>query len=74
MCAKLFRLCPDFCDPVDYSPPGSTVHGISRHEHWSVLPCLPPWYIYDPGIKPMSLCLWHWQVGSLPLVPTIVRY
>ena len=23
----------------------------------------------DPGIKPTSLCLLHWQVGSLPRVP-----
>ena len=23
----------------------------------------------DPGIKPMSSCILHWQVSSLPLVP-----
>ena len=23
----------------------------------------------DPGIKPKSLCLLHWQAGSLPLAP-----
>ena len=22
--------CPTLCDPMDYSPPGSSVHGISR--------------------------------------------
>ena len=22
------QLCPDLCDPVDFSPPGSSVHGI----------------------------------------------
>ena len=22
------ELCPSFCDPMDYSPPGSSVHGI----------------------------------------------
>ena len=26
--AKAFQLCPTFCNPVDYSPPGSSVHGI----------------------------------------------
>ena len=26
--AKLFQLCPTLCDPMDYSPPGSSVHGI----------------------------------------------
>ena len=28
LCAKLFQLCPTLCDPTDYSPPGSPVHGI----------------------------------------------
>ena len=27
MCAQL---CPTLCDPRDYSPPGSSVHGISQ--------------------------------------------
>ena len=22
--------CPTLCDPMDYSPPGSSVHGISQ--------------------------------------------
>jgi len=22
------QLCPTFCNPIDYSPPGSSVHGI----------------------------------------------
>ena len=26
--AKSFQLCPTLCDPVDYSRPGSSVHGI----------------------------------------------
>ena len=28
MCAKSIQLCPTFCDPMLYSPPGSSVHGI----------------------------------------------
>ena len=24
------RPCPSLCDPVDYSPPGSSVHGVSQ--------------------------------------------
>ena len=27
-CAKLLQSCPTLCDPVDHSPPGSSVHGI----------------------------------------------
>ena len=58
-----------FTTPVECSPPGSSVHGISRQEYWSGLPCPPPGYLPDPGIKPASLCLLWWQVGSLPLAP-----
>ena len=26
--AKPLRLCPTLCDPIDGSPPGSSIHGI----------------------------------------------
>ena len=29
--------CPTLVTPLDCSPPGSSVHGISRQEHWSGL-------------------------------------
>ena len=28
MCAKSLQSCPTLCDPMDYSPPGFSVHGI----------------------------------------------
>ena len=28
VCAKSLQLCPTFCDPMDYSLPGSSVHEI----------------------------------------------
>ena len=30
--------CLTLCDPMDCSPPGSSVHGISQQEYWSGLP------------------------------------
>ena len=36
--AKSLQLCPTLCDPTDSSPPGSSVLGFSRQEHWSGLP------------------------------------
>ena len=39
--------------------------GCSRQKYWSGLPCPPPEDLPDSGIKPTSLCLLHWQVGSL---------
>ena len=41
----------DSCDPMDCSPPGSPVHGISQEEYWSGLPCP------SPGDLPDS---WDW--------------
>ena len=42
------------CDPMDCSPPGSSVHGVSRQESWSGLPFPSPGDLPDPGIKPVS--------------------
>ena len=40
MCAKSFQLCPTVCDPIDCSPPGSSVHGILQAEilEWVAIP------------------------------------
>ena len=43
------------CDPVDCSPPGSSVHGIFQEEYWSGLPWAPPEDLPNPGIEPKSL-------------------
>ena len=68
--AKSLHSCPTLCDPMDCSLPGSSVHGVlqagiqewvtllsSRGSSWSN-PAL--WCLWS---------LWHWQAGSLPLVP-----
>ena len=40
MYAQLFHLCPTLCDPMDCSPPSSSVHGIlqARILEWVALP------------------------------------
>ena len=43
--------------------------GSSRQEHCSGLPCPPPGHLPTQGWNLHLLCLLHWQVGSLPLVP-----
>ena len=47
------QLCPTLCDPMDCSPPGSSVHGIlqARILEWVAMPRDLP----DPGIEPTSL-------------------
>ena len=59
---KSLQCCPVLCDPVDYNPPGSSVHGILQVGtlEWVVISFsrgLP-----DPG-KGSNLHLLHWQVG-----------
>ena len=68
MHAKSLQLCPTLCNPMDCSPPGSSVHGIlqARILEWVA-------FSREEGIFPTQglnlhlLRLLHWQVGSLPL-------
>ena len=62
-CAQSLKWCPTLCSPMNYSPPGSPVHGIfqARIQEWVA--------ISFPGIKPappVSLVL---QVDSSPTEP-----
>ena len=41
----------DSCDPMDCSPPGSSVHGILQARIWSGLPFPSPGDLPDPGIE-----------------------
>ena len=40
--SEVAQLCPTFSDPMDCSPPGSSVHGFSRQEYWSGVPSPSP--------------------------------
>ena len=51
-------------DPMDYTPPDPSVHGMSQDEYWSGLPFPPPGDLLDSGIKSLST---SWQAASLPL-------
>ena len=42
---------------------------FSRQEYWGEMPFLTPGDPCNPGIKPMSLCLLHWQVDSFTAEP-----
>ena len=70
VCAKLLQLCLTLCDLMDCSLPGLSVHGYSPGKNTGV-----DQYTLLQGIFPTQgsnaclLCLLHWQVCSLPLVP-----
>ena len=68
--AKSFQSCPALCDPVDYSPPGSSVLGDSPGKN-TVVGChaLLQGIFLTQGSNMHLLCLLCWQVGSLPLAP-----
>ena len=48
---------PALCDPMDCSPPSSSVHGFPRQEYWSGLPFPSPGDLPDPGIESMSFAV-----------------
>ena len=49
------RLCTRMEDPMDCSPPGSSVRGILQARTLEWLPCPPPGDLPDPEIEPVSL-------------------
>ena len=55
MCAKLLQSCLTLCDPMDCSPPGSSVHGILQTKIIEWVVCPPPGNLPNPGIVPASL-------------------
>ena len=50
VCAKSLQSCLTLGNPMDCSPPGSSVHGILQQEDWSGLPCPPPGDLPDLGL------------------------
>ena len=65
--AKSLQLCPTLCDPMDCSPPGSSVHGIlqARTLEWVAISSSRG----SSQPRDRALHLLCWQAGSLPLAP-----
>ena len=67
--------CLTLCDSMYYSLLGFSVHGFSRQEYWSGLPCPSPGDLPNPVIEPGSPAL---QENSLlsepPGKPTVSNY
>ena len=77
ICLCVFRMnvfaqsCPTLCDPMDCSPPGSSVYGIFQAivlECWNGLPFPSPGDLPNPGIEPRSPAL---QADALPSEPPV---
>ena len=67
---KSLQSCPTLFDPMDCSPPGSSVHAIlqARILKWVAMPSSgESSQLWDQTI--VSSINLHWQAGSLPLAP-----
>ena len=53
--AKSFQSCPTLYDPVDYSPPDSSVHGILQAKIQGSIATSSSKDLPDSGIEPKSL-------------------
>ena len=60
--------CPTLCDPMDYSPPGSSVSWIfqARILEWVAISFLQGIFLTQ-GLNLCLKCLLHWQTDSLSL-------
>ena len=73
VCAVLclvVQSCPSLCNPMDYSLPDYSGHGISQANSWSGLPFPSPGNLPDPGIETASSMSPALQVDSLPTEPS----
>ena len=52
---KLLQSCPTLCNPMNCSPPGSSVHEIFQERIWEWDPWPLPGDLPNPGTEPMSL-------------------
>ena len=77
VCAQSLQLCPTLCDPIDCSPPGSSVHGILQVR---ILERVPPGDLPNSGLEPGvstlqadSLLLSLWQ-SPLPSTVSLLHF
>ena len=54
VCVCVCVLSSTLCDPMDCSPPGSSVDGIFQEKYWNGLPFPPPGNFPELELKPAS--------------------
>ena len=65
--AQLLQSCPTLCNPMDYNPPGSSVHGDSPGKNTGVgYHALLQGIFLTQGLNPHLLL---WQADPLPRAP-----
>ena len=56
-CCLVTQSCQTLCDPMDLARQAPLSMGFSRKEYWSGVLFLPPGYLPNPGIEPVSSAL-----------------
>ena len=67
--AKSIQSCPTLCNPMDCSPPGSSVHGILQASILEGIAISSSRGSSQPRDRTWVSCLLHWQAYSSQLVP-----
>ena len=74
-CSLVAKSFLTLCDPMDCSPPGSSVYGISQGRILEWWPFPPPGDLPDPGIEPTSPALaGGFFTGKPPGRPLLADY
>ena len=55
LCAMSLQLCLTLFDPMDHSPPGSSVHGIPQARILEWVAISSSGDLSDPGIEPSQI-------------------
>ena len=69
--AKSLQSCPTLCDPIDGSPPGSSVHGVlqARTLEWVAISFSSgPGFVRTPPYDPSVLGGPAWLLASLSYI------
>ena len=64
--SDIAQSCPTLSDPMDCSPPGSSVHGIFHQEHWSGYHCRLHCLMQCTSMHQLAFLLVHmnfWQTS-----------
>ena len=71
VCAKLLWSCLTLCDLIDYSPPVSSIHGITQARILEWVAFLPSGDLPHLGMKLLLLHIVCWWTGSLSPAPPL---
>ena len=74
VCAKSLQSCVTYFDPMDCSPPGSSVRGIlqARILEWAAISSSRG--SSQPRGRTRLSCFLHWQEDSLPRAPPMISH